>query len=294
MKVQNENQHYLPKYRLKKFAGKDGNFFVYNKETGKIIHVGANVKGIAAENNLYEYPELKKWNECYRGKIEKGLLSNVIENSDAKKLNEILNEIDKTTYLNSENRISEESAHWLGEYALRMLFRLPSYIDEIKKLFDTEEAFCNFMKFIQTGNHPKLSDNEWNYYKVKIGYYSSGTVIYKANNSAILLPDIGLVLGTGCLNNTGTEYSLSNHMVITILSPKIYCVTSCGSNSSLQKENRLIRNAKEKDVMRLNAASYASAKKHVISKYELTQNIIKAIIKSADDINIVGRERKLL
>lgn len=56
----------------------------------------------------------------------------------------------------------------------------------------------------------------------------------------------------------------------------------------------MIRNAKEKDVMRLNAASYASAKKHVISKYELTQNIIKAIIKSADDINIVGRERKLL
>lgn len=43
MKVQNENQHYLPKYRLKKFAGKDGKFYVYNKETGKIIHVGANV-----------------------------------------------------------------------------------------------------------------------------------------------------------------------------------------------------------------------------------------------------------
>lgn len=81
MKVQNENQHYLPKYRLKKFAGKDGIFFVYNKETGKIIHVGANAKGIAAENNLYEYPELEKWNECYRGKIEKGLLSNDIENS---------------------------------------------------------------------------------------------------------------------------------------------------------------------------------------------------------------------
>lgn len=60
MKVQNENQHYLPKYRLKKFAGKDGNFFVYNKETGKIIHVGANVKGIAAENNLYEFAMRKK------------------------------------------------------------------------------------------------------------------------------------------------------------------------------------------------------------------------------------------
>lgn len=260
----------------------------------KIIHVGANAKGIAAENNLYEYPELEKWNECYRGKIEKGLLSNDIENSDAKKLNEILNEIDKATYLNSENRISEESAHWLGEYALRMLFRLPSYIDEIKKLFDTEEAFCNFMKFIQTGNHPKLSDNEWNYYKVKIGYYSSGTVIFKANNHAVLLPDVGLVLRTGCLNNASTGYDLLNRVIITILTPKIYCITSCGSNSSLQKKSRLILDAKEKNVMCLNAASYASAKKHVISKYELTQNIIKAIIKSADDINIVGKERKLL
>lgn len=294
MKVQNENQHYLPKYRLKKFAGNDKKFYVYNKETGGIRHVGANAKGLAAENNLYEYPELERWNECYRGKIEKELLSSDIENSDAKKLNEILNEIDKATYLNSGNRISEESAHWLGEYALRMLFRLPSYIDEIKRLFDTEEAFCNFMKFIQTGNHPKLSDNEWSSYKVKIGYYSSGTVIYKANNCSVLLPDIGLVLGAGCLNNASAEYSLSNRMVITILSPKIYCITSCGSNSSLQKENRLIRNAKEKDVMHLNAASYASAKQHVISKYELTQNKIKAIIKSADNINIVGRERKLL
>ena len=287
MKVQNENQHYLPKYRLKKFAGNNGKFYVCNKKTGEIRYVGANAKGIAAENNLYEYPELEKWNECYRGKIEKGLLSNDIENSDARKLNEILNEIDKVTYLNSENRISEESAHWLGEYALRMLFRLPSYIDETKKLFDTEEEFCNFMKFIQTGNHPKLSDNEWNSYKIKIGYYSSGTVIYKANNCSILLPDTGLVLGAGYLNNASAEYSLLNRMVITILSPKIYCITSCGSNSSLRKENRLIRNAKEKDVMRLNTASYASAKKHVISKYELTQNKIKAIIKSAGNINII-------
>lgn len=155
MKVQNENQHYLPKYRLKKFAGKDGKFYVYNKETGKIIHVGANVKGIAAENNLYEYPELKKWNECYRGKVEKGLLSNDIENSDAKKLNEILNEIDKATYLNSENRISEESAHWLGEYALRMLFRLPSYIDEIKKTVRYRRSILQFHEIYTDGEPSK-------------------------------------------------------------------------------------------------------------------------------------------
>lgn len=71
MKVQNENQHYLPKYRLKKFAGKDGKFYVYNKETGKIIHVGANVKGIAAENNLYEYPELKNGTNVIVGRLKK-------------------------------------------------------------------------------------------------------------------------------------------------------------------------------------------------------------------------------
>lgn len=288
MNVQSENQHYLPKYRLRKFAGNDGNFYVYNKETGEIRYVGANAKGIAAENNLYEYPELEKWNECYRGKIEKGLLSNNIENSDAKKLNEILNEIDKATYLNSENRISEESAHWLGEYALRMLFRLPSCINEIKKQFDTEEGFCNFMEFIQTGKHPKLPDDEWDYYKMKIGYYSSGTVIYKANNHTVLLPDIGLVLRTGCLNNAGTGYGLLNRVIITILTPKIYCITSCGNNSSLQKKSRLILDAKEKDVMCLNAASYASAKKHIISKYGLLQNEMKAIIRNTHDINIVG------
>ena len=161
MKVQNENQHYLPKYRLKKFAGKDGKFYVYNKETGKIRYVGANVRGVAAENNLYEYSKLEKWDECYHGKIEKELFSSDIENSDARKLNEILREIDEASYLNSENKMSEESAHWLGEYTLRMLFRLPSYMGEIKKQFDIEEDFCNFMKFIQTGKHPKLSDDEW-------------------------------------------------------------------------------------------------------------------------------------
>ena len=102
MKVQNENQHYLPKYRLKKFAGKDGKFYVYNKETGKIRYVGANVRGVAAENDLYEYSKLEKWDECYHGKIEKELLSSDIENSDARKLNEILREIDEASYLNSE------------------------------------------------------------------------------------------------------------------------------------------------------------------------------------------------
>lgn len=96
------------------------------------------------------------------------------------------------------------------------------------------------------------------------------------------------------LNNASTGYGLLNRVIITILTPKIYCITSCDSNSSLQKKSRLILDAKEKNVMCLNAASYASAKKHVISKYELTQNIVKAIIKSADDINIVGKERKLL
>lgn len=287
MKVQNENQHYLPKYRLKKFAGKDGKFYVYNKETGKIRYVGANVRGVAAENNLYEYSKLEKWDECYHGKIEKELLSSDIENSDARKLNEILREIDEASYLNSENKMSEESAHWLGEYTLRMLFRLPSYMGEIKKQFDIEEDFCNFMKFIQTGKHPKLSDDEWDYYKMKIGYYSSGTIIYKANNHAVLLPDVGLALRTGCLNNAGTGYGLLNRVIITILTPKIYCITSCGSNPSLQKKSRLILDAKEKDVMCLNAASYASAKKHIISKYRLMQNEMKAIIRNAHDINIM-------
>lgn len=287
MKVQNENQHYLPKYRLKKFAGKDGKFYVYNKETGKIRYVGANVRGVAAENDLYEYSKLEKWDECYHGKIEKELLSSDIENSDARKLNEILREIDEASYLNSENKMSEESAHWLGEYTLRMLFRLPSYMGEIKKQLDTEEDFCNFMKFIQTGKHPKLSDDEWDYYKMKIGYYSSGTVIYKANNHAVLLPDVGLVLRTGCLNNAGTGYGLLNRVIITILTPKIYCITSCGSNPSLQKKSRLILDAKEKDVMCLNAASYASAKKHIIFKYRLMQNEMKAIIRNAHDINIM-------
>lgn len=294
MSEKNENQHYLPKYRLKRFAGNDGEFYVYSKETGGAKHVGVNARGVAAENNLYEYSELEKWDECYRGRVEKELLSNNVEDFDAKKLNRILDEIDKATYLNSGNRVSEESAHWLGEYALRMLFRLPSYMGEIKKQFDTEEDFCNFMKFIQTGKHPKLSDDEWDYYKMKIGYYSSGTVIYKANNHAVLLPDVGLVLRTGCLNNADTGYGLLNRMIITILTPKIYCITSCGSNSSLQKKSRLILDAKEKDVMCLNAASYASAKKHIISKYELMQNEMKAIIRNAHDINIIGREGKLL
>lgn len=288
MKRRNENQHYLPKYRLKKFAGNDRKLYVYSKETGEIRHVGANARGVAAENDLYEYSKLAKWDECYHGKIEKELLSSDIENSDARKLTEILREIDEASYLNSENKMSEESAHWLGEYTLRMLFRLPSYMGEIKKQFDTEEDFCNFMKFIQTGKHPKLSDDEWNYYKMKIGYYSSGTVMYKANNHAVLLPDVGLVLRTGCLNNAGTGYGLLNRVIITILTPKIYCITSCGSNSSLQKKSRLILDAKEKDVMCLNAASYASAKKHIISKYRLMQNEMKAIIRNAHDINIVG------
>jgi len=36
MKVQNENQHYLPKYRLKKFAGKDGNFLYITRKLEKL------------------------------------------------------------------------------------------------------------------------------------------------------------------------------------------------------------------------------------------------------------------
>jgi hypothetical protein len=48
--------HYVPQFYLKRFTGKQGLFWVWDKKTQKIFH--ANPNGIAAETHFYRVPEL--------------------------------------------------------------------------------------------------------------------------------------------------------------------------------------------------------------------------------------------
>ena len=216
MKQVTTKQHYLPRYRLQHFLRSNNKYYVYSNGTNpnkRDRETGKNDSSFALCDRLYELTGVPSWTE-HENLIETGLLANDVEPEDASGIKRVINSIKANT------KLSLSDSEWLGEYALRMLYRSPAHMKEIKSLpqFNDPMTYYAFMRFTQKGEHPHLTPQEWAIAKRRLGLYSDGTVVLKNPHNTFLLPDSGIGI---CVYRNST-------FLLTPLTPSICIITSKG------------------------------------------------------------------
>ena len=257
MKQITEKQHYLPRYRLQHFLKRNNKYYVYGNGTNsncKGRETGKNDSYFAINNNLYELTEISAW-VGHENLIETDLLANDVEPADASRINEIINSI-KT---NKELLLTDSG--WLGEYALRMLYRSPAYMKEIKGIpeFQNPTTYYKFMCFTQKDEHPHLTKQEWSYAKKFFPLYSDGTIILKNPHSTFILPDSGLGI---CHFNGST-------IMFTPLTPSICAISSKGPCTFLHQFDGSIVTATINEVSTINEILFVCSNSDIASMYKL-------------------------
>ena len=272
MKQITKKQHYLPRYRLQHFLNSNNKYYVYGNGTnsnGKGRETGKNDSYFAINDSLYELTGVPAWTG-HENLIETYLLANDVEPADAIRINEIINSI-------KENKeLSLIDSGWSGEYALRMLYRSPAYMKEIKKIpeFQNPTSYYEFMRFTQKDEHPHLTKQEWSYVKRFFPLYSDGTVILKNPHSTFILPDSGL--GICHFNNTSI-------LIFTPLTPSICMLTSKDPCPFLKWLDGNIVTATINEVLTINKILFVCSNSDIASMYKLNTsylNNLKAIKRS--------------
>lgn len=261
MKQTTSKQHYLPRYRLKWFLRPNNQFFVYGN--GRNRHVrdretGKNDSFFGVQKDTYELQSDSWYN--YKNRVETNLLANDVEPEDAKKIDAFINNIE------SNKCVSLDATEWMGEYALRMLYRSPAYMKKIKSLPLSNDpvTYCAFMSFTQKGEHPHLTPQEWAIAKRRLGLYSDGTVVLKNPHNIFLLPDSGLGI---CIYR-------NSMFLLTPLTPSICAVTSKGPCPILRRMNGTVVDATVYQVSTINKCLFFCSNNEVASFYKLNKSYI--------------------
>ena len=279
MKQVTTKQHYLPRYRLQHFLRSNNKYYVYSNGTNpnkRDRETGKNDSSFALCDRLYELTGVPSWTE-HENLIETGLLANDVEPEDASGIKRVINSIKANT------KLSLSDSEWLGEYALRMLYRSPAHMKEIKSLpqFNDPMTYYAFMRFTQKGEHPHLTPQEWAIAKRRLGLYSDGTVVLKNPHNTFLLPDSGIGI---CVYRNST-------FLLTPLTPSICIITSKGLCPILRKSNGTIVTVTMNQVSTINKCLFFSSNEEVASLYKLNKVYIeglRGLKKSADGYQIRG------
>lgn len=255
-----KKQHYLPRYRIKHFLNADHKLRIYSNGlnlNSRDRITGKNDDFFAVSNDLYERDDIE-WGE-YENSIETNLLARQIEPIDARTIDKIIKRV--------ENRqcMSVDNVQWLGQYALRMLYRSPWYIAEAKKEFKNAKEYYEFIKYLQTDKHPNLDDQQWKILKFELGIYSCGTKILYNPRKNFILPDAGL----------GLLVSSPAIIIITALSPSICMITSKGPHFKLMRESGTIQTATVNQIRMINNILFCNSLKEIASQNELDKNYLE-------------------
>jgi hypothetical protein len=269
MKQTTTKQHYLPRYRLQHFLRSNSKYYVHSNGTSpnkKDRETGKNDSFFAVCDKLYELTEVPSWAD-HKNLIETDLLANDVEREDACRINKVIDSI------KANNELSQIDSEWLGKYALRMLYRSPAYMKEIKAIpeFQDPTTYYKFMRFTQKDEHPNLTKQEWSVAKILLGLYSDGTIILKNPHSTFILPDSGF--GICHFNNTST-------LIFTPLTPSICMLTSKGPCAFLKWLDGNIVTATINEVSAINEILFACSNSEIASMYKLSAsylNKLKAI-----------------
>lgn len=262
MKQVTTKQHYLPRYRLQHFLRSNNKYYVYSNGTNpnkRDRETGKNDSSFALCDRLYELTGVPSWTE-HENLIETDLLANDVEPEDASGIKRVINSIKANTKLSLSN------SEWLGEYALRMLYRSPAHMKEIKSLpqFNDPMTYYAFMRFTQKGEHPHLTPQEWAIAKRRLGLYSDGTVVLKNPHNTFLLPDSGLGI---CIYG-------NSMFLLTPLTPSICAITSKGPCPILRRMNGTVVGATVDQVSTINKCLFFCSNNEVASFYKLNKSYI--------------------
>lgn len=255
-------QHYLPRYRIKHFLNEEHKIYIYSnvehsKSRDRIS--GKNDDFFGVYNCLYERNDIK-W-EGYENSIETNLLARNIEPTDAKHIDAIIKRIEE------RQCVSYNNVQWLGQYALRMMYRSPGYIEEAKKEFKEADKYIEFIKFLQTDKHPNLTDEQWKQLKMELGLYSCGTKILYNPRKTFILPDSGF----------GKIIDSSTIILVTALSPSICMITSKGPHLALMRESGIIQTVTVNQIKRINHILFFSSLNEIASQKELSKEWLMAM-----------------
>lgn len=265
MKQVTTKQHYLPRYRLQHFLRSNNKYYVYSNGTNpnrRDRETGKNDSSFALCDKLYELTEVHSWTK-HENLIETNLLANDVEPEDAGEIKKAINSIKANT------KLSLSDSEWLGKYALRMLYRSPAYMKEIKSLpqFNDPMTYYAFMRFTQKSEHPHLTPQEWAIVEKSLNLHSDGTVILKNPHSTFLLPDSGF----------GTCAYRNSIFLFTPLTPSICIVTSKGSCPILKRLNGTVVVATINQVSAINKCLFFGSNTEVASFFKLNKVYIKGL-----------------
>lgn len=203
-------QHWLPRYRLRRFLDDDKKFDVFDTYTLMRSRKGVNMRGLGSAENLYEHEGLSV------NLIETDLFARDAEVVDSCWLNDFLIRFDILSC------ISESDSNWLSDYAIRMLLRHPDAIEIIKSIYNNSADYLHFIELCQkVGHFSDLTVCEQNDIrnKIRFSFLTTHSTCIVAQDSEFLLPDNGFTM-------YGSIYDgdvITN--TLTYLTPKI-CIRS--------------------------------------------------------------------
>lgn len=275
-KQRTKNQHYLPRYRISYFLNKSNNLYIYDVVKNYSRKSGKNDTKFAVGKNLYEWKECHRWKK-FRGQIETYLFAQNVEKNDARKLNKIIYYI-KNQSFKYGSKLHKEDAEWLGRYTIRMMFRTPTAVKQIKKLSNKNPyRFIATIEMLNSDKQDIIDFQKLNKMKLLYDIYNGGTIILYSALESFVLPDNGFAI----CNPTGYK----SKIIITPLTPSLCAVTAIGKFEELKHHDGEIIAATIDDVEVINQALFFTAQNEVCSKYIFNPHYIDKKRRQREELN---------